>query len=72
MLASRLVAERMLVRTRDAADKRRAVLRLTPKGALINAAIAGTVEASVVRALDDMTPHEWEPHDGFIRSDSRC
>ena len=57
-ILQRLVAQRLLVRTRDAADKRRAVLHLTPKGAQINAAIAGTVEAAVVLALDDMTPHD--------------
>ena len=47
----RLAAQRLLVRTHDPADRRRAVLRLTPRGARVNAARQGTVEAAIARAL---------------------
>lgn len=47
----RLVAQRLLVRTADRADRRRAVLRLTKRGARVNAAREGTVEAAVGHAL---------------------
>src|SRR5436190_5873448 len=43
----RLRAQRMLVRSADAADRRRALLRLTAKGRRVNAKRGGTVEAAV-------------------------
>jgi DNA-binding MarR family transcriptional regulator len=47
----RLVAHRLLARADDPRDRRRAVLRLTPRGARANAMRAGTVEHAVARAL---------------------
>jgi MarR family transcriptional regulator, organic hydroperoxide resistance regulator len=48
---SRLVAERLLRRTVDPTDRRRAVLELTAAGERINAVSRGTVEAAVAAAL---------------------
>jgi DNA-binding MarR family transcriptional regulator len=47
----RLRAQRMLLRSADAADRRRALLRLTAKGRRVNAKRGGTVEAAVAAAL---------------------
>ena len=47
----RLVAQRMLVRLAAPRDRRRAVLRLTPRGAGVNAKRRGTIEAAVAAAL---------------------
>jgi len=52
----RLVAQRMLVRVSHPGDRRRAVLRLAPRGARINARRSGTVEAAVAAALDKVRP----------------
>ena len=51
----RLVAQRMLLRVADPVDRRRAVLRLTPAGARVNATRRGTVEAAVATVLADVT-----------------
>ena len=51
----RLEARRLLVRTRDTSDRRRAALHLTPRGVRINATRTGTVEAAVTRALEEVT-----------------
>jgi DNA-binding MarR family transcriptional regulator len=48
----RLVTQRLLVRSDDPADRRRAVLRLSKIGGLVNAANHGTVEAAIAQALD--------------------
>jgi DNA-binding MarR family transcriptional regulator len=48
----RLVAQRLLARADDPADRRRAVLHLTKRGVGVNAARQGTVEAAIARALD--------------------
>ena len=48
----RLVAQGLVARVPDPADRRRAVLSLTSRGARINATRAGTVEAAVIRGLD--------------------
>ena len=50
----RLVSQRMLVRIADPADRRRAVLRLTPSGGRVNAKRRGTVEAAVAAVLADI------------------
>jgi DNA-binding MarR family transcriptional regulator len=51
----RLVAQRLIARTDHPGDRRRAVLRLTARGARVNAAREGTVEAAIARALDGIT-----------------
>jgi DNA-binding MarR family transcriptional regulator len=48
----RLVAQQLLARSDDPIDRRRAVLRLTRRGAAVNAARQGTVEAGIALALD--------------------
>ncbi len=52
----RLVAQRMLVRVAAAGDRRRAVLRLAPGGARVNATRRGTIEAAVAAALAEARP----------------
>lgn len=52
----RLVAQRLLVRAADATDRRRAVLRLAPKGARANGKRRGTVESAVAAVLADVQP----------------
>src|SRR5262245_27565909 len=47
----RLTAQRLLQRVDDGGDRRRVVLRLTPRGTKLNAVHGGTVEASVGAAL---------------------
>ena len=47
----RLVAQRLLARAADPGDRRRAVLRLTARGARVNAVREGTVEAGIAAAL---------------------
>jgi len=47
----RLGAQRLLARSDDPGDRRRAVLRLTKRGARVNAARQGTVEAAIAQAL---------------------
>jgi DNA-binding MarR family transcriptional regulator len=48
----RLVGQRLLARADDPRDRRRAVLRLTARGARVNAIRRGTVEAAVAQALE--------------------
>ena len=50
-MLQRLVERRLLERSGDPEDGRRAVLRLTPRGARANAVRRGTVEAAVALAL---------------------
>jgi MarR family transcriptional regulator, organic hydroperoxide resistance regulator len=52
----RLVAQRLLRRVDDPRDRRRAILDLTPRGARVNAARDGTVEAAVASTLRGVTP----------------
>jgi DNA-binding MarR family transcriptional regulator len=51
----RLAGQRLLARSEDPADRRRAMLRLTKRGARVNAARQGTVEAAITRALEGIT-----------------
>lgn len=50
-ILQRLIDQRLVVRTVAAGDRRRAQLRLTPRGAKINQLTGGTVEAAVQAAL---------------------
>jgi DNA-binding MarR family transcriptional regulator len=54
----RLVAQRLLARSDDPTDRRRAVLRLTKRGSRVNAARQGTVEAAIAQALDGITDRD--------------
>jgi DNA-binding MarR family transcriptional regulator len=54
----RLVDQRLLVRSDDPDDRRRAVLRLTPRGRRVSALHTGTVEAAVADTLKRVTPRD--------------
>jgi DNA-binding MarR family transcriptional regulator len=54
----RLVTQRLLVRSDDSTDRRRAVLRLTKRGRQVNAARQGTVEAAIAQALDGVSDRD--------------
>jgi DNA-binding MarR family transcriptional regulator len=54
----RLVAQRLLARSDDPTDRRRAVLRLTKRGERINAARHGTVETAIAEALDGISDRD--------------
>lgn len=54
----RLVAQRWLRRVDDPRDRRRAVLRLTARGARVNAASGGTVESAVADTLTAVTARD--------------
>ena len=54
----RLVAQRLLARSDDPTDRRRAVLRLTKRGARVNAARGGTVEAAIALALEGISDRD--------------
>lgn len=54
----RLQAQGLLARVEASGDRRRAVLRLTRRGAQINARRSGTVEAAVGAALRDVTTRD--------------
>lgn len=54
-ILQRLVVRRLLLRISDSSDRRRAVLRLTPSGARINAVSRGTVERAVSDAMNGIS-----------------
>ena len=54
----RLVGQRLLARTSDPGDRRRAVLCLTARGARVNAVRQGTVEAAIADALDGVSDRD--------------
>jgi MarR family transcriptional regulator, organic hydroperoxide resistance regulator len=54
----RLVAQRLLDRLDDPTDRRRAVLRLTKRGARVNAARRRTVEAAITQALEGVSARD--------------
>jgi len=54
----RLVAQRWLLRVDDPRDRRRAVLRLTARGARVNATTRGTVESAVAYTLKGVTARD--------------
>lgn len=57
-ILQRLVAQRLLRRANDPRDRRRAVLRLTARGARVNATTLGTIEAAVGTALSGVTARD--------------
>ena len=67
----RLVQQRLLVRRAYARDRRRAMVQLTARGARINSARTGTVEAAVSRALARVTARDraacWRVLDALVR-----
>jgi DNA-binding MarR family transcriptional regulator len=54
-ILQRLEGQGLIRRERDAADARRAVLRLTPAGERLNGALSGTVEAAARIVLAEAT-----------------
>jgi len=54
----RLVQQRLLDRVDDPRDRRRAVLRLTRRGARTNAIRTGTVESAIADALNGVSAHD--------------
>lgn len=54
----RLVSQRLLSRSDDARDRRRAVLHLTRRGSRANEVRHGTVEAAVAAALDGISQRD--------------
>jgi DNA-binding MarR family transcriptional regulator len=54
----RLVAQRLLARSDDPRDRRRAVLSLTTRGTGVNAVRHGTVEAAIAAALEGVSPRD--------------
>ena len=54
----RLVAQRLLVRAEDDNDRRRAVLRLTARGARVNAVRHGTVEGAIGEGLRSVSDRD--------------
>jgi MarR family transcriptional regulator, organic hydroperoxide resistance regulator len=54
----RLIGQRLLIRSADPGDRRRAVLRLTSRGARVNAARQGTVEAATAQALEGVSSRD--------------
>jgi DNA-binding MarR family transcriptional regulator len=54
----RLVTQRLLMRAADERDRRRAVLRLTRRGARANAVRQGTVEAAIAKALEGVSDRD--------------
>ncbi len=59
-ILERLVRRGFLARTRDRDDARRAVLSITASGRTAANARSGTVEAAMVRALDELSPADRE------------
>ena len=51
-ILQRLISQRLITRTDDPRDRRRAILRLTPRGVRANAGRSGTVESAVADALE--------------------
>jgi DNA-binding MarR family transcriptional regulator len=54
----RLVTQRLLIRTHDPRDRRRAVLRLSERGSRANAMRRGTVESAVAKALGSVSERD--------------
>jgi MarR family transcriptional regulator, organic hydroperoxide resistance regulator len=54
----RLATQRLLLRVDDPRDRRRAILRLSARGARVNAARDGTVESAVADALEGVSDRD--------------
>jgi DNA-binding MarR family transcriptional regulator len=54
----RLVEQQLVARSGAPGDRRRAVLRLTKRGARVNAAQHGTVEAAIAQALEGVSDRD--------------
>ena len=54
----RLIAQGLLVRQHDSHDRRRAVLRLTRRGARVNASRSGTVESVIADVLQTVSDRD--------------
>lgn len=54
----RLTTQRLVVRVDDPHDRRRAVLRLTARGARANRVTRGTVECAIAEALDGVSDRD--------------
>jgi DNA-binding MarR family transcriptional regulator len=67
----RLVAHRLLRRIGDPRDRRRAILRLTARGARVNAARMGTVESAVASTLKSMRPRDRAATQRLLRQLAR-
>ena len=59
-ILQRLVAQGLIDRVEDDADRRRAVLRLTSRGRRVNGAATGTVEEAIARALGSVSRRDRE------------
>jgi DNA-binding MarR family transcriptional regulator len=57
-ILQRLWKQGVITRAADPVDARRSVLRLTPRGQRVNAAMGGTVETAVRAALKDVPPRD--------------
>lgn len=57
-ILQRLAAQKLLIRSAHAADRRRAVLQLTRRGMRVNARSSGTVEAAIGRAIGDLSERD--------------
>jgi DNA-binding MarR family transcriptional regulator len=57
-MLQRLIAQGLVQRLDDPTDRRRALLRLTAKGARANATRAGTVEAAIAAALESVSDRD--------------
>ncbi|MCC7243927.1 MAG: MarR family transcriptional regulator [Acidobacteria bacterium] len=75
-ILQRLATQGLLTRTDDPGDRRRAVLKLTARGARANATGDGTVEAAVAEALDGINARDraatrrvFERLAGFLEPD---
>jgi DNA-binding MarR family transcriptional regulator len=57
-ILQRLITQRLLHRTDDPRDRRRAVLRLTARGARANAVSVGTAESAIAAVLADVSDRD--------------
>ena len=68
----RLVAQRLLRRVDDPRDRRRAMLRLTARGARVNATTRGTIESAVAVALEGITSRDRAATRRVLERLARC